>query len=251
MKVGIWIFGLAQIATGVVDLVWGALDPQHQPLQAWGDHVPGSSIYAYALGIMLVVGGAAVLSARTRRPGAVVLALAYLAVAIFWLPRLHTAPAILGQTPGVYVGILAGICAALIVVYAALIVYDGRVRPGVRIAFGLCAVVFGLQHLLNLHSPDNTAMVPTWMPFGQVFWVVFTGAAFVLAGVAIVIRVADVAAAKLLALMLLVFSAVTLVPGLIAYPHEEGNWGGNFYEIVAAASAWILAEFLRFPRSSY
>lgn len=244
MKVGIWIFGLAQIATGVVNLVWGALDPDHQPLKAWGDHVPGSSIYAYAIGIMLVVGGAAVLSPRTRRPGAVVLALVYLAVAIFWVPRLHTAPAILGQTPGVYVGILAGICAALIVVYAALIVYDGRVSPAVRIAFGLCAVVFGLQHLLNLHSPNNTAMVPAWMPFGQVFWVVFTGAAFVLAGIAIVIRVADVTAAKLLALMLLVFSAVTLVPGLIAFPHEEGNWGGNFYEIVAAASAWIVAESL-------
>jgi len=244
MKLGIWVFGLAQIATGAVDLIWGALDPEHQPLQAWGDHVPGSTIYAYVIGIMLVVGGAAILNPRTRRPGAIVLALVYLAIAIFWVPRLHTAPAILGQTPGVYVGILAGICAALIVVYAALIVYGGRITPAIRVAFGLCAIVFGLQHLLNLHSPNNTGMVPGWMPFGGVFWVVFTGAAFVLAGIAIVIRVADVAAAKLLALMLLVFSAVTLVPGLIAYPHEEGNWGGNFYEIVAAASAWIVAEAL-------
>jgi hypothetical protein len=65
MRLGIWIFGLAQIATGAIDLIWGALDPAHQPLQAWGDHVPGSALYAYAIGVMLVA-GARGYSARAR-----------------------------------------------------------------------------------------------------------------------------------------------------------------------------------------
>ncbi len=237
MKLGIWVFGLATTATGVVDLIWRALDPKHQPLQAWGDHVPGSSIYAYAIGILLIAGGAAVLGARTRRAGAALLALVYLIVAGFWLPRLVTAPEYLGQSLGVYVGVLAGICGALLVAFAASIVYAGRVSPAVRIAFGLCAIIFGLQHLLNLHSPNNTAMVPGWMPFGQVFWVVLTGTAFVLAGLAIIIRIGDILAARLLALMFLVFSVVTLIPFLVAAPHDEGNWGGNLYELVVAASA--------------
>ena len=243
MKLGMWIFGLANIATGVVDLLWGALDPAHQPLQAWGDRVPGAHIWAYAIGVLLVVGGAAVLRARTRRTGAALLALVYLIIAIFWLPRLITAPAYLGQSLGVYVGVLAGICAELLVVLAALIIYVGRVTPALRVGFGLCVICFGLQHLLNLHNPNNTSMVPVWMPFGQVFWVVLTGTAFVLAGLAIVIRVADVLAARLLALMFLVFSAVTLIPLLIAAPHDEANWGGNLYELVVAASAWLYAEF--------
>ncbi|HTZ54858.1 MAG TPA: hypothetical protein VMB20_07315 [Candidatus Acidoferrum sp.] len=242
MKLGMWIFGLANIATGAIDLIWGALDPAHQPLQAWGDRVPGAHIWAYAIGVVLVAGGAAVLSPRTRRAGAALVALVYLIVAIFWLPRLITAPAYLGQSPGVYVGVLAGICGELLVVFAALIINAGRVTPALRVAFGLCVVVFGLQHLLNLHNPNNTSMVPTWMPFGQVFWVVLTGTAFVLAGVAIVIHVADVLAARLLALMFLVFSVVTLIPFLVAAPHDEANWGGNLYELVVAASAWLYAE---------
>jgi uncharacterized membrane protein len=250
MRLGIWIFGLAQIATGAIDLIWGALDPAHQPLQAWGEHVPASAIYAYAIGVLLVAGGAGILSSRTRRPGAVVIAIVYLVVAVFWLPRLQTAPEVLGHSLGVYIGVLAGICAELVVVYAALIIYAGGITPAVRAAFGLCVIVFGLQHLLNLHSPSNTAMVPSWMPFGQIFWVILTGVAFVLAGVAIVIRVADVTAAKLLALMLLVFSAVTLIPILIAAPQREANWGGNVYEIVVAASAYIVAASLAKRRAA-
>jgi uncharacterized membrane protein len=243
MKIGIWVFGLANAAIGVVDSVWGALDPEHQPLQAWGEHIPGSNVYAYAIGILLIAGGAALLSTRTRRAGAAVLALVYIIVAGFWLPRLVTAPEYLGQSLGVYVGVLAGICGELLVVFAASIVYTGRVTPTLRVGFGLCVIAFGLQHLLNLHSPSNTSMVPVWMPLGQVFWVMLTGTAFVLAGLAIIIRVGDILAARLLALMFLVFSVVTLIPFLIAAPHDEGNWGGNLYELVVAASAWLYSEF--------
>ena len=243
MKLGIWVFGLANVATGVVDLIWRALDPEHQPLHAWGDHIPYSNTYAYVIGILLIAGGAAVLGARTHRAGAAVLALVYLIVAGFWLPRLVTAPEYLGQSLGVYIGVLAGVCEGLVVVCAALIIYNGRITPATRVAFGLCVMIFGLQHLLNLHSPSNTSMVPVWMPLGQVFWVVLTGTAFVLAGLAIVIRVGDILAARLLALMFLVFSVVTLIPLLVAAPHDEGNWGGNLYELVVAASAWLYAEF--------
>ena len=239
----IYAFGLAAIATGIVDLIYGALDPAHQPLQAWGDHVPGSRLYAYALGALLVAGGGGVLLERTRRLGAYAIAFAYLVVAIFWLPRLFTAPSILGYTPAVYIGVTAGVCAEVIVICAALVLAN-RGGVAVRWVFGLCAICFGLQHLLNVHDANNTSMVPQWMPFGQVFWVALTGTAFVLAGIAIVIRVADVLAARWLAAMLLVFSAVTLIPLLVAAPGDEANWGGKFYEITAAASAWLLGDWL-------
>ena len=71
-----------------------------------------------------------------------------------------------------------------------------------------------------------------------------------LAGVAIVIRVADVLAARLLAAMLLVFGAATLLPLLFAGLTEQGNWGANLYNFVAAESAWIFAEYARGHRST-
>jgi uncharacterized membrane protein len=250
MKWATLVFGLAAVATGIVDLVWGALDPAHQPIQAFGDYVPGQKAIAYVFGAALVAGGAALLVAPFRRFGAIVLAMLYSIVAIFWLPRFYTAPLALGAHPSVYVGVLGGVCAQAIVVCAALIVYVCAAPRGagapfmmaVRWIFGISSIVFGLNHFNAVAS--NTSFVPTWLPFGQAFWVVFTGTAFVLAGISIVSGILDVLAARLLALMLFVFSAVTLLPGLVAGPPDEGTWGGNAYEIVAVASAWILAEWL-------
>jgi uncharacterized membrane protein YphA (DoxX/SURF4 family) len=251
MNIATYVFALAAIATGIIDLVWGTLDPAHQPIQAFGDRVPGQQAIAYVIGAMLVTGGAAILVAPFRRFGAIVLAVVYCIVAIFWLPRFYTAPLVLGVHPSVYVGVLGGVCAQAIVVCAALIVYASATTPGagtplfttaVRWIFGLSSIVFGLNHFNAVAS--NTTFVPTWLPFGQAFWVEFTGTAFVLAGVAIVSGILDVLSARLLALMLFVFSVVTLLPRLVAGPPDEGTWGGNAYEIVAVASAWILAEWL-------
>lgn len=246
---GISLLGVAAVATGVMDLVYRAFDPAEQPIEAWADSVPGSDPFACVVGLALIVGGAAIFDERTRRFGATVLAGVYAIFAVFWLPRLITAPAILGKFPGVYVGILAGIATQVIVVCAACIVYEThpsgkRLPRALAWIFGICVILFGLQHLLNMHSPNNISMVPAWMPFGRLFWVLLTGSAFVLAGVAVTIGVADVLAARLLAVMLLVFSAVTLIPMLFAAPGEEGNWGANLYNIVAAASAWILSDAL-------
>lgn len=44
MKLSVYAFGLAVIFAGAVDIVWGRFDPGHQPLQAFGDHVPGAQI---------------------------------------------------------------------------------------------------------------------------------------------------------------------------------------------------------------
>lgn len=256
-----YVFAAIAIATGIMDLVYRAFDTAEQPIQAWGDNVPGNHLFACVVGLALIVGGAALFDERTRRFGATVIAVVYAIFAAFWLPRLITAPAILGRFPGVYVGILAGVATQVIVICAACILYETRAnadrapRP-VAWIFGICAILFGLQHLLNMHSPNNISMVPGWMPFGQVFWVLLTGSAFVLAGVAIILRVADVLAARLLGAMLLVFSAVTLLPILVAAPRSEPSWGSNLYNVIAAASAWILSDWLAtakgyIPASTY
>lgn len=250
MKLGIAVFGLSAIAVGIVDLVWGAFDPAHQPIQAWGDHIAGQNVAAYVVGIVLAGGGAAVLSRRTARAGGIVVACVYFLFALFWLPRLQTATAILGHTAPVYIGLIAGICLELIVVAAALLIVAWASEPAPWVAdvtalarwtIGSSAIFFGLQHLTNVGN--NASFVPVWMPFGQSFWVILTGTAFVLSGVAILIHVLDALAAKLLGIMLLCFSAFTLMPQLLT-GRDEALWGGNAYNVLAAASAWILGAWL-------
>jgi uncharacterized membrane protein len=249
MKLGVYAFGLATIATGLIDVVWGAFDPAEQAIQAFGDHVPGAHIFAYIVGLALIAAGILVLDRQTARIGAPISIVAYALFAIFYLPRFITAPHYLGQHFSVYLSVLTGVCQNIIVICAAAILYalsTGKSSPSfaraIRWVFGVSAIVFGCNHLA---SPRGSApFVPAWMPFGPSFWVAFTGAAFVLAGVAIIVRRMDVLAARLLALMLLVFSGATLLPFLVAAPKMEGNWGANAYNIVAAASAWILADWL-------
>jgi len=237
-RLGVFILGLGSASAGILDLIWAEFEPVHQPIQAWGDHIPGQTILAYITAICLIVGGAAVFWHRTQRAGTVVLAIVYGAFTAFWFPRLITAPSVLGYHPSVYIGVLAGLCSQLIVV-AALVGTVGVTRW----IFGIGAIEFGLAHLTNIG--DNASLVPKWMPLGGDFWVVLTGIAFVLAGVAILTRVKDVLASQLLALMFLVFSVIALAPLPIAHPHDHVAWGGNAYNLAAVGAAWIFASKLR------
>ena len=91
-------------------------------------------------------------------------------------------------------------------------------------------------------------MVPKWMPLGGDFWAILTGIAFVLAGIAILSGILDVLAARLLALMLLVFSVLVLAPGPLAHPHNHVAWGSNAYNLAAVGAAWIFAESIAIRR---
>jgi hypothetical protein len=54
----------------------------------------------------------------------------------------------------------------------------------------------------------------------------------------------DVIAAKLLALMLLVFSALALAPLPFASLHDHVAWGANAYNLAAVGATWIFAKSL-------
>jgi uncharacterized membrane protein YphA (DoxX/SURF4 family) len=251
MKIGVYVFGLAAVAYGITDLVWGEFDPSDQPLQAWGDHVPGATIFAYIAAIGLVVAGAALLWRGSRRLAAASLAVLYGIFVLFPLPRLYWGPHVHGQHAWVYLGVLVDVCQEIILFIAAVVVWkwpSGRDSLSPRAAliarwtFGLCSVDFGLAHLTAVGRV--VPMTPRWIPPGPAFWVVLTGIAFVLAGLAIALGVLDVLAARLLGLMLLLFSALALAPLIFAYPRDHGAWGANAYNLTAVGAAWIIAEWL-------
>ncbi len=250
MKIGVWVLGLASIAAGILDLIWGEFESAHQPVQAFGDHIPGVTFFAYVTAVWLIAGGAAILVERTARTGAVMLAVIYTVFAIFWLPRFYTAPNYRGYRLGVYLGVLGGPGAQLIVTIGALLVYAKlsaralSVRQGAlaRWVFGLFVADFGIVHLLDIAEPAS--MVPAWMPLGGAFWAVVSGIAFILAGLGIVSGVLDVLAARLLALMFLLFSILVLTPNAIARPHEHTTWGGDAYNLAALGATLIFADWL-------
>jgi len=197
----------------------------------------------------MIAGGAAILWRRTARAGAAALAVIYFIFAVFWLPRFYTAPHFLGFRIPVYLGVLAGVGTQLIAVSAGALVYASLATHSsswprtiliARWIFGLCSVDFGLAQLTNV--ADNVVYVPKWMPLGGEFWTIVTGICFVLAGLAILSGIQDVLAARLLALMFLVFNLVALPRFIFANPKNHAAWGGNAYNLAAVATAWILAD---------
>lgn len=251
MRLGVYVYAIGTIAAGILDLIWAEFDPGHQPIRAWGDNIPGERVFASIAAVSLIVGGVAILSRRSARWGAVVLAITYSIFAAFWFPRLYTAPHMLGLHINVYTGVLVGVGQQLILVAAALMIYAtatsrnrgvGVLSAAIRWVFGLCAMDFGLAHLTGIE--DVAPLVPKWIPLGGDFWAMLTGIAFVLAGLGILTGILDTLAARLLALMLLVFSALALAPNVIASPHSHLAWGGNAYNLAAVGAAWILAEFI-------
>ena len=253
-RIGMVVTGFGSAAAGILDVIWREFEPAHQPIQAWGDHIARIPMLAYIAAALLVIGGIALGIQRTARAGAATLAIVYAIFTFFPLPRLITAPQVLGHHVTVYIGLLVDICQQLIlfiptaVVWAALSSSGPRSAWSARLArwaLGFCSIDFGLAHLTNVQAV--TRMVPGWLPFSGAFWTVITGVAFVAAGLSFISGIQDVLAAWLLGFMLLVFSAAVLTPGIFASPHSHVAWGGNAYNLAAVGSLWMFASWLANP----
>ena len=99
------------------------------------------------------------------------------------------------------------------------------------IIYALAMGVFGILHFLNAAAMKDS--VPTYIP-GGIFWIYFTGAALILAAIAIIIDKSARLACYLLAAMFLIF-ILTL--------HLKPLLNGNFTNVLkdtAMAMAAIL-----------
>lgn len=255
-KFGIYVYGLSSASVGVLGFIWGDFDPAHQPIQAFGDHIPGREILAYITAVWMIAGGAAILWRHSARAGGAALAIIYFVFAIFWLPRFYTAPHYLGFRIPVFIGVSAGFgieliaCAGGALIYASLATRSyswPRTILITRWIFGLCSINFGMNHLDA--AGDNLGYVPKWMPLGQEFWVILTGICFVLAGLAILSRIQDVLAARLLALMFLAFNVFSLPPFIFADPKGHAAWGGNAINLAFVGASLIFADAMASHRN--
>jgi hypothetical protein len=250
MKVGVWFYGLGTVLTGILDIAWGAFDASHQPIKSLGISLPSQHVLAYVAGVWLVAAGLTILWRGAARIGAAASAIAYLIFAALWLPRYYAGVHALGWRIAVIAGVSFGLAQQLMLVAPAAIVYVSTASPGLllqkraviaaRWMLGLPPVLFGLFHLIGLRV--FASIVPHWMSFGY-FWAALTGIAFILAGCAICSGIMDVMAARLLALMLLLFEGFVEIPPIFVRLHNQATWGAAVYNLTAIGACWIFAEY--------
>jgi hypothetical protein len=251
MKVGVWFYGLGTALTGILDIAWGAFDASHQPIKSLGISLPAQHILAYVAGIWLVAAGLAILWRRSARIGAATSAIAYLIFAAFWLARYYAGIRALGWRIDVLLGVSFGLAQQIMLIAPAAIVYASTASPdsllqkraaiAARWMLGLPPVLFGIFHLIGLRV--FASIVPHWMSFGY-FWAALTGIAFFLAGCAICSGIMDVLAARLLALMLLLFEGFVEIPPIFIRLHDQRTWAAAVYNLSAIGACLIFAEFL-------
>jgi uncharacterized membrane protein YphA (DoxX/SURF4 family) len=267
IPLGIRIYGLGAIATGLVGLVWGDFALQWEPVAAG---FPGRTALAYLFSALLVAAGVAV---NWRRSSASLGAAALIGLYAVVVVLMHGAQIV--QHPGAFVAwdgaaeqlaLLAGGLAS----YAHLPIVRADVTPGTDVRFGadvgpgadvgagvrapahlsrvalifmgVCLLMFGLAHFLYL---DFTAsMVPAWLPGGQRLWAILTGAAHLLAGVALLSGIKARLAAILLTVMFASFSVLVHLPTLAADPHSHLNWVINAINLALTGAAWSIATLL-------
>jgi uncharacterized membrane protein YphA (DoxX/SURF4 family) len=247
MAFGWRVYGLGLMTVGLASLAFGDFDPG-QPVP---EHFPARIALAYAVGAFLVVAAAAVEWRRTTAWAAAALTFYYtLFVVILMNGRL------LLTDYAVYVtyeniAMQLAIAAGALIIYATTARLDAALAARLthlgRLAFGVCALIFGGAHFAYLSY--TAQLVPRWLPPSQVFWAYSTGVAFIAAGVAFLTGAQARLAAILLTAMLAAFGLLVNEPMLLADHASHFNWTESAVNLAVVGAAWVLSDSLARPNA--
>jgi uncharacterized membrane protein len=241
-------FAVSLVALGSVGLFYGDFALVWQPVP---DTLPGRTVLAYLSALTLIVGGVGILYAATAKVVSRVL-LVYLALWLLLLrvPKLIVSPfaesswAGFGET-AIYVAAGLALFARLGIVQRVeqnAVGADDFVSRGARSVYGFALIPCGLAHIVYLK--DTADFVPGWLPW-HYGWAYGTGAAFVLAGFAILAGVGARVAAILSAIMMGGFTLLVWMPAVFHRPQDRFSWTALLVSSALATSGWVMADMYR------
>jgi len=237
-NLGIYVYGGAAIALGLIGLAWGDFATNWQRVEA---DVPFRHVLAYIAAICEVSAGVVVLWRGSERLGAWILTALYSVFTLLWVPKIVAAPQIYDSWGNFFeefslvVGGLV-LCAVLAPGGSLL----SRKEALIARVYGVCAISFGMVHIV--YFSGLPAWVPKWIPPGQTFWAAATTVCFLLAAAAILSGIRAALAARLLTAMIVGFELLVWAPKVVAAPRDHFAWSGNGINLVMAGAAWVVSD---------
>jgi uncharacterized membrane protein len=227
------VFAATLVALGVLGLITGDFSVIWEPVSK---SVPLRAALAYLCAFTCVACGAGLLWPRTATVAARVL-LVYLVVwlLVFRLP---------GFFHGVTVDVYWAAARTAAIVAAAWILSTNRSggRRMARALYGVALIPFGIAHFQYV---QNTApLVPAWLP-AHVAWAYLTGAAFIAAGLAILVDVQARLAAILSAWEMGLFLLLVWIPIVAKGSANAFQWGETVVTWVLTTAGWVVADSYR------
>lgn len=237
LKAGRAVFAAAIVVFGLLCFIHGQPVSGLQPLPAW---LPAPSLWAYATGVVLVLCGLGLLTARSARMAALALA----ALLLLWFVTLHAPIVIAAPRNGsAWVAMfetLAAAAAAVVLAGMASAAGDDRlgwVRAG-RYAFAISLPVFAASHFI--YAGFVATLVPAWIP-APLFWAWFTGAAHLAAGLAVLTGVQARLAALLAGAMYGTWALILHLPRVASDPGNRAEITSLVVAVALCGAAWIIA----------
>jgi uncharacterized membrane protein len=231
-------YALGAILLGVIGIFFHDFAMQWQPVPAG---FPIRTPLAYVSGLILVIGGGALLWRKVERAGAWLLTI-FLGL---WTIALNLPAAIVSfkhigawNSPAEIAFMTMGGLALVSSYTGALRAPLARVA---RIVAGLAACVFGFAHFNYIEF--TAGMVPSWIPPNGVFWAWATGAGHLAAGLALVSGLRARLAATALAGMMASFVVLLHLPRVVAAPEQHVEWIMLGVSSMLAGAAWLLRKY--------
>lgn len=244
--VGRLFFAISMVAFGIQQLATAQFVRVVPPLPAW---MPAPAVWAYGVGLLLILAGGALATGVKGREAAVVLgALIVLAIVCLHLPRALAEPGVgfHWTNPCKALALLGGV----LIVAAMLPAPAAKDSPGLARGFGRLAplgplflatflILGGIQHFV--YGTFVMQLVPAWIPNPR-FWVYLTGTALIAGGIGILLPQTRRLAATLVGVMILLWVVMLHIPRALANRQDPGETAAIFEALALSGAAFILGS---------